>query len=94
MDADGNVPIDNSQQMTRWIQHFTDLYTQNTPVNMDAIRTMPELPVMLDLDISPTMDEVAHAVKQLNNNKAAGDDDIPAELLRSGGDTLLRHLTS
>ena len=40
------------------------------------------------------MNEVAHAINQLNNNNAAADDDIPAELLRSGGETLLRHLTS
>ena len=84
LDAGGNVLIDNSQQMTRWIQYFTGLYTQNTRVNMDAIRTIPELSVMLDLDIT----------QQLNNNKVAGDDDIPAELLRFGGETLLCHLIS
>lgn len=94
LDANGQVLTDSSQQMTRWVQYFTDLYSRDAPVDMGAINSIPELPVLLDLDALPTTEEVNLALKQLNNNKASGDDDIPAELLVSGGDSLLRSLTT
>ncbi|KAI8479716.1 hypothetical protein Bbelb_425190 [Branchiostoma belcheri] len=40
-----------------------------------------------------TEDEVANAIKNLKNHKAAGIDQIPAELLKKGGDIMLKKLT-
>ena len=40
----------------------------------------------LPVNVSPiTEDEVKRAIKQLKNNKAAGQDDITGELLKKGG---------
>ena len=41
-----------------------------------------------------TEDEVTGAIKELKNNKSAGMDQIPAELLKSGGKKLISELTN
>ena len=40
-----------------------------------------------------TREEVAKAVKRLQNGKAAGEDRIVAELLKNGGETVIEWLT-
>ena len=36
----------------------------------------------------PTLDEVKKAIRELKNNKAAGKDELPAELLKHGSEQL------
>jgi len=46
---------------------------------------------------APTIEEIETAVKKLKNNKSPGTDNIPAELLKFGGDRLkqwLKHIFS
>lgn len=94
LDLDGNTLTDPSQQMSRWVQHFRDLYSSKAPVNLDVINSLPRLSVLADLDIPPSVDEVTRAVKQMNCNKAAGDDGIPPELLKYGGEYLMKQIHS
>jgi hypothetical protein len=38
----------------------------------------------------PTMEEEKKALQKLNNNKSPGRDTIPSELIKSGGDSLIK----
>lgn len=40
----------------------------------------------------PSLKEVQDAIRNMNNNTAAGPDGIPAEILKAGGPDLLRHI--
>jgi sorting nexin-29 len=43
-------------------------------------------------DLIPTVEEVEMAVQKLKNYKAPGTDNIPAELLKYGGNELVKHI--
>ena len=50
---------------------------------------IPQLPIIPDLEQSPTFHEIYVAMKGLKNNKAAGPDGLPAEVFKHGGYHLL-----
>ena len=52
------------------------------------------MPINDELDLPPSDDEVSKAIKQLSFGKAPGSDTIPAEVYKTGGQTLLAQLTS
>ena len=64
--------------LQRWKEYGTSLYQTTNAWNPDRM----EEPVV-------QRGEVEEAIKLLPNNKAAGADGIPAELFKSGCDTIL-----
>ena len=42
---------------------------------------------------TPSLNKVEHAIRKLKNNKAAGRDEITAEMLKHGGDLVLKIVT-
>ena len=69
----------------RWVQHFKTILNRPPPV-----RTADIPPAQTRLNIncnSPTLQEIKNAIKSLKNDKAAGPDGIPAELLKVNPDT-------
>ena len=73
----------------RWRQHFSDLPSMTSSIAQDALDRVISLPEYSCLDVPPTIDEITKAVRDLKNNKAPGSDDIPAEIYKHGGNTLL-----
>ena len=81
----GILLTDKAQQMERWAEHYSELYSRQnvvTPSDVtDALRRLTDatvsLPRLDDLDVEPTMDELRHAIKQLKSGKAPGNDGIP-----------------
>ena len=53
---------------------------------------LPTLPIIPKLDDPPSFDEVEKAILSLKDNKAAGPDNIPAEVIKYGGCALHRRL--
>lgn len=78
----------------RWVEHFQEMLNQPIPCTMfDFTNTIP--PKKLDVDVGPiSTTEVRIAIRSLKNNKAPGLDEIAAELLKHGGDGLVRELTN
>ena len=50
----------------------------------DIPKRLPQHPVVSALEIEPTEEEIATAMKAMTNAKAMGPDDLPAELLKLG----------
>ena len=78
--------------MERWVEHYLELYATQSVETETALDVIPVLPVMDELDSSPTTEEIDKATDNLACGKAPGTDGIPAEVLKSGKPALLEHL--
>ena len=88
--ADGRILItDKTEILSRWAEHYRDLLNRFTPTDPNFAESLPELPLMEDLDRVQTLAEVRDATLTLKSSKAPGPDSVPAEVLRYGGDTVL-----
>lgn len=73
----------------RWNEHYKDLLNRDTIPEMEALNQLPQQPITENMGEPPSLDEVQDAIKNMKNNKAAGPDGIPAEVLMKGGPDLL-----
>ncbi|XP_078682384.1 uncharacterized protein LOC144916861 [Branchiostoma floridae x Branchiostoma belcheri] len=91
-DKNGKTLLSEEEQNQRWAEHFKETLNQPEP---QEVYTFPDVDGNeLDVDCDNiTEDEVANAIKNLKNHKAAGIDQISAELLKKGGDIMLKKLT-
>ena len=66
----------------------------NVPGDIDheALDNIPQRITKTSLDEIPTMDEMARAIAGLKDGKAPGEDGIPAEVWKHGGDNLFSRL--
>ena len=78
----GILLTDKAQQMERWVEHYSELYSRQNVVTPSALDAIVSLSPLDDLDEEPIMDELRHAIKQLKSGKAPGNDGIPADLLK------------
>ena len=68
------------KQLSRWAEHFEEFLNRPAPANTPDIPAAEE---DLPSDCGkPTREEIRKAIKQLKNGKAAGTDEIPAEVLK------------
>ena len=91
-ELDGSVITDKSQQMSRWVGHYTELYHRETIVTETALNSIDTSPCMYELDELPTVEELSKAIDSLPDGKAPGMDGIPAEIYRCSKDTILPRL--
>jgi len=88
-DKRGQLLTSVERQLERWKEHFQEVLNRPTPLNP------PQLEQGDPLDINTgeiTQNEIRKALKSLKNDKAAGKDNIPAEALKEGGETVLNQL--
>ncbi|KAJ8290132.1 hypothetical protein GJAV_G00009060 [Gymnothorax javanicus] len=71
LDINGATLTAKDQQMTRWVQHFTSLYSCEVPIDLATIRGTQPLETLYHLDDPPTVDKIRPAMKSLKANKAA-----------------------
>ncbi len=82
MSRTGEVIIDQEEQLQRWVEHYLELYATQNIVTDTAMDAVPDLPVMEELDIPPTLEELSKAIDCLACGKAPGSDGIPPEALK------------
>ena len=97
-----NVPITDKnkkvlataqKQEVQQVEHFKETPNQPDPekCNFDNEIHLPKLNVNVDVI---TEEETASAISKLKNNKAAGLDEITAELMKAGGQTIISTLAT
>ena len=88
-DRSGKCPIEEQEILSRWTEYCSELY--NYEISGDnAALDRSQLPV----DLQPILrEEVEIAVASLKKGKSAGVDNIPAELVQAGGETMIDILT-
>ena len=85
--ADGRALLkDKTFILSRWSEHFQELFSADRVVQDSALLRIPQLPVKVKLDELPSMQELVKAIEQMK--KAAEVDGIPPELWKSGGPAL------
>jgi hypothetical protein len=80
-DKNGRIIVAVEEQLARWKEHFQEIL--NRPGEVHARlerRSVPELQVATG---PPSKSEILRALKELKGGKAAGIDNIPAEILKA-----------
>jgi hypothetical protein len=88
----GEIISNKAQQMERWVEHYSELYSRDNRISQSALDEVEHLPEMSELDIQPTTEELAKAIDKLSLGKAPGKDGIPAEIIKCGKTSLLEPL--
>ena len=83
-DKDGSLLKTDEDILNRWAEHFTELL--NLPPPEEEVEIPPSDPLDIDCE-APNLMEIKEAIKSLKNNKAAGPDNIPAEVIKADIDT-------
>ncbi|KAI5717474.1 hypothetical protein M8J77_006391 [Diaphorina citri] len=88
-DKNGQILYESGEIVNRWKEYFQDLLNIVHQDNEeDTVIQTAEME-----DIPPSRGEVANAIRKLKNNKAAGCDTIPSELIKKGGLKLEEEVT-
>lgn len=89
----GVIIKDRTEQMKRWTEHYGELYSKENVVTETALKNITPLPIMVELDLPPTIDELSKAIDSLSCRKAPGSDGIPPEVVKAAKESsLIRHL--
>ncbi|XP_068724161.1 uncharacterized protein [Montipora capricornis] len=88
----GEVITNQSRQVQRWVEHYLELYSTQNIVTDTALNPLPGLPVIEELDNTPTLEEFSIAIDGLASGKAPGKDVIPPEVLENGKQSTLKPL--
>ena len=87
--SSGQIITDKTKQMERWVEHYSELYSQVNIVDQTALDEIDQLPQMTELDEIPSLEELSLAIDRLPSGKAPGKDCIPAEVIKCGKPSLL-----
>ncbi|XP_076056371.1 uncharacterized protein LOC143034323 [Oratosquilla oratoria] len=89
--ASGDTITDRGKQMERWAEHYQELYSRENVVSTATVEKCKALPLMEELDVPPSIDELGKAIDSLASGKAPGNDGIPPDVVKAGKSTVLHH---
>ena len=84
-DAQGRILVNEEEVINRWKEFFESLLNRPNP---DDPLDQCETQTAEELIPEPTLVEIQASIKSLKNNKSPGEDGIPAELFKYGGDII------
>ena len=82
----GEVITDKVQQMERWVEHHSDLYSRQNVVTTAAFDAVECLPVIEELDTKPTTEELNKIINSRESPRQRRD---PPDLIKHCATTLL-----
>ena len=93
-DKGGKTITDDSSRLARWKEQFEEILNRPPPTNPIVITAdeVPEIEEIRTRPVSKGKGEVKNAISSLKNGKAAGVDNIVAELLKAGIKTTTQKL--
>jgi hypothetical protein len=92
-DADGNLIRTKQGRMKRRKEYFEKLLNAGEELEEEVLEDLKKKPRETDENEPPPhIDEVRAAIKKLKNHKAAGVDGIHAEMVKAGGETMVKLL--
>ena len=83
---------DQDQKLYRWIEHYSELYGTEGTADHAYIANLPATATDHSLDEHPDSYNIIQIIQSLCSGKAAGEDEIPAELLKAGIEPLARSI--
>ena len=90
-DQSGKCLTEEKEILSRWTEYCSELYNYES-CGDNAVLDCSQPP---EEDLQPILrEEVEIAVASLKKGKSAGVDNIPAELVQAGGDTMIDVLTA
>ena len=87
MDESGQPLQKSEEKLARWKRHFEKVLNVQSVVADSVVEELEDQSEAETTQV--TREEVEWAVRKLQNCKAAGEDDIVAELLKSGGEAMI-----
>ena len=79
-DKNGQVLTENDQIFGRWREYCSQMYS----VSQNSDVSEAEISAATDVEPEPLLDEVRWALKNINDGKSPGCDDVPIELIKEG----------
>ena len=90
--TDGDLIKNKELILERWAEYIQNLLNKVHTTDPGFLDDLPTLPFIPRLDDLPSFDEVEKAILRLKDNKAAGPDNIPSEVIKYVGCALHRRL--
>ena len=88
---DGTALTSKDEQLGRLIEHLSELYG-HTPVFDNVFQSLPAFETKDEIAAEPTLGDVKCAIAALRGGKSPGEDEIPSEILKAGGEVLVSQL--
>lgn len=91
---DGEILADEDQISERWTEHFSELLNSEVDEDHEELDLQDQLGEELNIEIieEPTLEEVEMVINKLRNNRSPGEDEIVAELIKKGGNRLIKSI--
>ena len=87
LDVRGQTLQKSEEKLERWKHHFAKVLSVQNEVEVNVLEDLED---HSEADTSQlTREEVKQAVKKLQNDKVAGEDEIVAEMLKNKGEVLI-----
>jgi len=81
--ASGTIMKDRSKQMDRWAEYFQELYSRENIATDSAVEGTVNLPVIVEHDIPPSVEELSKAIDSLVCGRVPGKGAIPPNVIKA-----------
>ncbi|CAF1621865.1 unnamed protein product, partial [Adineta ricciae] len=90
---DGSLSQTKQEVLQTWTTYCTQLYKDKHGVNNKMVDELEDITPPIDDDSNGILySEVENAINKLKKNKSPGNDEITAEMLQAGGESLIRKI--
>ena len=69
---EGKILRTRKEQLQRWSEHYSDIYSRQYQKSKDALSENPQLQVLEELDIALTREELKIAIENVSVKKSPG----------------------